>query len=177
MLGGCATPYREGQAALRHGRYEEAARYFNQALAEDPGRTEALAGLGIAQYGQGAFDEAASTLERAVAGRPDDVQARLYLALGYLQKLDAFRAEEQLTALRGLGPDPRLAAQIDRALDVIRSEPLTPPIRTFVAASLETETALIRELREARLEAERARHLAAPPSCVLVRHRGRLFCI
>lgn len=176
-LSGCATGYGQGQAALRQGRFDEAATYFEHVLAEDPGRVDALLGLGMARYKQGDFDRAAETLEGAVAQTPDNPQTRLYLALDYIQKSDAFRAEEQLTALQGLKLDPRLAAQINRALDVIRAEPLTPLIRAFVASSLEIQVELIREAREARLEAGRARYAAAPPSCIFVRHHGRLFCL
>ncbi len=39
---------------------------------------------------------------------------------------------------------------MERALDVIRSEPLADAIGMFVSASLETEADLIRELREER---------------------------
>ncbi len=177
MLGGCTTVFGQGQAALRQGRFDEAAAYFQQVLAENPSRTDALVGLGIAWYKQGEFDEAAEALERVVAQSPDDSQARLYLALDYIQKQDAFRAEDQLSALQGLKLDARLAAQITRALDMLRSEPLTPPIRAFLATSLETQSQLIQELREARLEAERGRYFATPPSCIVVKRRGLLFCI
>jgi tetratricopeptide (TPR) repeat protein len=166
----------QGQRALRQGRYADAADHFDQALAENPSRTDALVGLGIARYKLGALDEAVDTLGRAVAQSPDDAPARLYLALGYLQKRDAFLAEEQLTTLRSLRFDPRLAAQIDRALEVIRSEPLTDPIRTFVAASLETEADLIQELGEARLEARRYAYPPHYPCTVLRRHGRLLFC-
>lgn len=176
-LGGCTTVFGQGQAALRQGRFDEAATYFEQALAQDPSRTDALVGLGLARYKQAEFDQAAETLERVVAQSPDDSQARLYLALDYIQKQDAFRAEDQLSALQGLKLDARLAAQITRALDVLRSEPLTPPIRAFLATSLETQSQLIQELREARLEAGRARYFATPPSCIVVKRRGVLFCI
>ena len=177
VLSGCTTGYGQGQAALRQGRFNEAATYFEQVLAQDPGRTDALVGLGIARYKQGEFDQAAETLERVVAQSPDDSRARLYLALDYIQKQDAFRAEDQLSALQELKLDARLAAQVTRALDVLRSEPLTPPIRAFLATSLETQSELIQELREARLQAERARYFATSPSCVVVKHRGLLFCI
>jgi len=177
LLSGCATGFRQGQAALRQGRFDEAVTYFERALAENPSQTDALVGLGIARYKQGEFDQAAETLERVVAQSPDDSQARLYLALDYIQKQDAFRAEDQLSALQGLKLDARLAAQVTRALDVLRSEPLTPPIRAFLATSLEIQSELIQELREARLQAERARYFARSPSCIVVKHRGSLFCI
>jgi len=67
---GCASAVTEGQLALRQGRYVEAERFFNEALAKDPGRTDALVGLGIAQYKAGQVDQAIESLEKAVPIRP-----------------------------------------------------------------------------------------------------------
>jgi Tfp pilus assembly protein PilF len=178
LASGCVTPYGEGQRALSQGRYSLAATYFSQALAEEPGRSDALLGLGMAQYKQGQFPDAADTLSRAVAERPNDPTSHLYLGLSYLQQGDAARAEEQLTALRTLKIDPRMGQQIERALDVIRAEPLSEPIRAFVAGSLETEAELSREAEQARLEAQRSFYYAPSPyPCLLIRRGGRIFCI
>jgi tetratricopeptide (TPR) repeat protein len=178
LAAGCMTTYREGERALSQGRYAQAAVYFTQALAEDPGRSDALLGLGIAQYKQGEYPEATETLSRAVAERPNDPTSRLYLALAYIQQGDAARAEEQLKILRDLKIDPRLGRQVGRALELLRDEPLSEPIRGFVAGSLETEAELAREAQQARLEADRVFYYApAPYPCVLVRRAGRLFCI
>lgn len=176
MLAGCATSYHEGRAALRQGRYDEAAGHFERVLQENPARADALLGLGISRYKLGAFDEAVATLDRVVTLAVDEPVARLYLALSYVQKGDAFGAEDQLAVLRGLRLDGRLATQIDRALDVIRLEPLTPPIRAFLAASLEGQAELLRELREVRLEAQRLRHQAVRPPRICVKRRGVLLC-
>jgi len=178
LASGCVTPYGEGQRALSQGRYGQAASYFTQALAEDPGRSDALLGLGLAQYKQREFVGAAGTLERAVAERPQDPTSHLYLGLAYLQQGDALKTEEQLTALRALKIDFRLGQQIERALDVIRAEPLSEPIRAFVAGSLETEAELAREAEQARLDAQRTFYYAPTPyPCILVRRAGRFFCI
>jgi thioredoxin-like negative regulator of GroEL len=175
---GCVTPYGQGQRALSQGRYSQAATYFTQALAEDPERSDAVLGLGIAQYKQALFPDAADTLARAVAERPIDPTSRLYLALSYIQQGDAARAEEQLTTLRDLKIDSRLGRQVGRALELLRDEPLSEPIRGFMAGSLETEAELWREAQEARLEAQRPFYYApAPYPCVFVRRGGRLFCI
>lgn len=152
VLSGCATAYVQGQAALRLGRYDEAASYFDQALAEDPTRTDALVGLGISRYKLGAFDEALEALARVAERTPQQREARLYLGLSYLRKGETGLAEEQLTALAQLKPHPRLAAQIDGAIRVLRLEdPLSDEVRTFLAASLEDEAEWERELREALL--------------------------
>jgi len=178
MTSGCVTAYGEGQRALSQGRYSQAAAYFNQALAEEPGRSDAILGLGMAQYKQGELTDAADTLARAVAERPEDPVSRLYLALAYVQQGEAGRAEAELTTLRDLKIDPRLGRQVGLALDLVRNEPLSAPIRAFVAGSLETEAELSREAQEARLEAQRP-YLYAPAlyPCVLVRRGGHLFCI
>lgn len=50
LTAGCVTPHGEGQRALSQGRYDLAGAYFTQALLEEPGRSAALLGLGLAQY-------------------------------------------------------------------------------------------------------------------------------
>jgi tetratricopeptide (TPR) repeat protein len=190
LTAGCVTPYGEGQSALHEGRFAEAEGYFSEALAADPGRTDALVGLGIAQYKQGEIDQASDTLRKALQVRPNEPSVRLYLGLAYLQNRDSLQAEQQLSALRSLEIDPRVAQQIDRALDVIRQGPLSDPVRAFLVGSLETQAQLSRDAQEARLQAQRAQayyfsyypygypYFAAPfAPCVLVKRGGVWFCI
>jgi tetratricopeptide (TPR) repeat protein len=194
LAAGCVTPYGEGQSALHKGRFAEAEGYFSQALAADPGRTDALVGLGISQYKQGEIDQARDTLQKAVLIRPNEPSVRLYLGLAYLRNQDTLQAEQQLTALRSLNIDPRVAQQINRALEVIRQGPLSDPVRDFLVGSLETQAQLSRDAQEALLQAQRAQayyfsyypygypfvypYFAAPYApCVLVRRAGGLFCI
>ena len=194
LTAGCVTPYREGQSALQKGHYVEAEGYFNQALAADPGRTDALVGLGIAQYKQGEIDQASDTLQKAVLIRPNEASVRLYLGLAYLRIQETQKAEQQLTALRSLNIDPRVAQQIDRALEVIRQGPLSDTVRDFLVGSLETQAQLSRDAQDALLQAQRAQlyyfpygypyfspYFASPygpfAPCVLVRRGGGLFCI
>lgn len=190
LAAGCVTPYGQGQSALRKGRFAEAEGYFSQALAADPGRTDALVGLGIAQYKQGEIDRASDTLQKALQVRPNEPDVRLHLGLAYLQKRDSLQAEQQLSALRSLDIDPRVAQQLDRALEVIRQGPLSDPVRDFLVGSLETQAELSREAQEARLQAQRAQHyyfpyypyaypyFAAPfGPCILVRRGGGWICM
>lgn len=158
-LAGCATPYAQGLTALRQERYDEAASYFTEILARDPGRLDALAGLGVARYKLGAFQEAEDALRQVIAQAPKHREARLYLGLAYLQKGENGPAAEQLAALLDLKPHPRVAAQIDRALRVIRSGPLSDQLKSLVAASLEDEVEWEREVREA----ERERRIYVEP--------------
>lgn len=179
-LASCATPYGQGMAALRLGRYEEAASHFEEALAQHPSRLSAVAGLGIARYKLGAFDEAVEALSRVTAHAPGHMEARLYLGLSYLRKGEDDAAEEQLTVLARLKPHPRLATQIDRALKVLGGEyALSEEMRSFLAASLEHEVEWEREVREAQL----ARPAYVEPfgfhrfvRCFRDRH-GRLICL
>jgi Flp pilus assembly protein TadD len=175
-LGGCAETMR-GESALRRGQYAEAATEFGQVLAEDPGRLDALIGLGIARYKLGDFADARQSLELAVTQAPGDARARLYLALTVLQSGDGERAAEHLRIFREQSRDPRVAAQVDRALLLLRSPGLCPEVRSFVAAALEDETALARELREARLRPPPPYYAPYPffYDCVPVRH-GRVVC-
>ena len=151
-LGGCATAYGRGQTALRQERYDEAASYFSEALAEDPGQLDARTGLGITRYKQGTLAEAEDALRQVVAREPGRSEARFYLGLTYLQRGENNLADEQLTALLALKPHRRIAAQVERALRLIRSGPLSDEVRTFIAASLEDEAEWECEVREAERE-------------------------
>lgn len=150
LLAGCATPYVRGRAALAGGRYDEAAGHFQEILAADPGRTDALTGLGVALYKQGALDPAVDALRRAVAAAPRSCEARLYLGLAHLRRGEDRLAEAELAALRVQELHERIAAQLDRALRVLRLAGLADDVRAFVAAALEDELEWEREVREAR---------------------------
>jgi tetratricopeptide (TPR) repeat protein len=149
-LAGCATTsYSAGAAAARHGNYAEAITHYQEALAGDPNRLDALVGLGMAQYKLGALDQAIAALEQAVARAPGEPTARLHLGLSYLRKGDVARADEHLTAFVGLQPERRLAAQAQRTLKLIRGKTLFEETREFAAASLEDEAELVQEANEA----------------------------
>ncbi|HZE35991.1 MAG TPA: tetratricopeptide repeat protein [Candidatus Eisenbacteria bacterium] len=199
---GCASAVTQGQLALRQGRYVEAEGFFNEALAKDPGRTDALVGLGIAQYKGGLVDQAIESLEKAVPIRPNEPSVRLYLALAYLKREDTEKAEEQLTALRSLKIDSRVGDQVQQALDLLKQGPLTASVRKFIVGSLETQAELSRDVHDARLQAQMAQayyyayypfapfspfyaypypYYGAPfgpyAPCVLVRRGGLPYCI
>ncbi len=176
VLSGCATSYLEGRSALVRHRYDEAAVHFEDALAKNPKRLDALTGLGISKYKLGALDESVEALQRVVTQAPRQDEARLYLGLAFLQKDDLGAAEEHLTALRDLRPEPRLAAQVDRALTLMRGDTLTNDVRRFVVASLEDEADWAREMRETRLalrDAELRHYFYERPVFIC---RGRRRC-
>lgn len=204
LAAGCASAMTEGQVALRQGRYVEAEGFFNEALTKDPGRTDALVGLGIAQYKAGQIEPAIDSLGQAVRIRPDEPSVRLYLALAYLKREDTEKAEEQLTALRSLRIDPRVGQQVQQALDLIKQGPLSDSVRAFLVGSLETQAELSRDAQDARLQAQMAQayyfsyypyypfspfppfygypyYYGAPfgpyAPCVLVRRGGLPYCI
>jgi tetratricopeptide (TPR) repeat protein len=151
LAGGCATtPTAAGRAALREGRPAEAVEQFEKALAENPGRLEALVGLGISRYRLGAYDEAIAALTEALTRAPDNAAARLYLALSHLRKREDAKAQEHLKALRALPLEPRFIAQIDETLNLVRAGPVTDPMRTYIVASLDYASDWSRELAETR---------------------------
>lgn len=175
VLNSCATASVQGQTALRQGRYDEAASHFQEVLARDPDRLDALVGLGVSRYKLGAFDEAVEALRPVAPRAPQQQEAQLYLGLSYLQKGEDGPAEEHLTALLDLKPERRLAAQIERTLRILRGEPLSDEMRGFLTASLEDATEWEREVQEARREAALARsYWTRRPrdSCIFLRHRG-----
>ena len=149
LAAGCSTTS-AGTTALRQGRPAEAAAQFEKALTEDPGRLDALIGLGISKYRLGAYDEAIATLGDAVQRAPNQPSARLYLALSYLRTRDDAKAQEQLAALRALPLDPRFVAQVDQTLELLRAGPINDPVRTYILASLDYVWESSRELAETR---------------------------
>jgi tetratricopeptide (TPR) repeat protein len=171
LLDGCATAYQHGETALHEGRYLEAASRFGEVLADDPGRVDALVGLGLAQYHLDSFDAAVGSLGRAVLAVPDHAEARLYLALAYLALGDQGAAARQLEALAGLGIHPRIAAQAGRAATLLRLGALPAGTRDFVRKGLEDEADWQRELIEARL----ASHMYLGPTWFMYDPSGWSF--
>jgi tetratricopeptide (TPR) repeat protein len=164
-LAGCATVYSEGLAAARHGRYGEAATaLYERALADDPDRVDVQVQLGIGRYKLGAIDQAIATRTTELDRAPGETAARLYLGLAYLRKNDVRDADAHLGAFLDWRPDRRLAAQVERTLKLIRTQPLSLELREFAAASLESEAELAQEIHEARraLEYERTRWYPYP---------------
>ncbi|MBI1735221.1 MAG: tetratricopeptide repeat protein [Candidatus Rokubacteria bacterium] len=150
-LAGCATTMGEGRQALRQGRYAEAATHFEEALVEDPEKTDALIGLGIARYKAGDWDDAIEPLGRVVVREPRSSTARLYLGLAHLRKGDLGPVEEHFGALIAERAGTRVAAQADRALRVLRGQDLpSDDLRAFIAASIEDGAEMERQVLEAR---------------------------
>ena len=163
VLAGCATTQtRAGSSALREGRPDEAAQHFKEALVDDPTRVDAKIGLGISRYRLAAYDDAIAALGDAVKQAPDQPAARLYLALSHLRTRRDATAIEELTALHALPLEPRLAAQIDQTLTLLRAGGVTDPIRTYVAASIDYAFDWTREVAETR-QALRAAQIAWDP--------------
>jgi tetratricopeptide (TPR) repeat protein len=177
-LGGCVTSVGRAQTALARGDYVAAAQEFEGALAEKPGRVDALVGLGIARYKLRDFAAARDALERALAAPKPEPLARLYLALTYLQASDTPLAVEQLRAFRSQPLDPRVWSLIERSLPLLESRELTVEVRTFIADTLEDAVSLARELQHVRLAPPPPTPFVSPfpyYDCVVGRG-GRVAC-
>jgi tetratricopeptide (TPR) repeat protein len=161
LLGGCATTYVQGTSAYRAGRYDEAADHFAAVLASEPDRLDAQVGLGLTRYKLGDWDAAIEHLDAAVRRAPRQATARLFLGLAHLRRGDDGPADEHLSAFRDLRADPGVTGLVDRALRLLRGDPLTGELREYVAASLEGAAEWQRELRETRqaLQNEAVRRL------------------
>jgi glycosyltransferase involved in cell wall biosynthesis len=68
-----------GQLAAEVRMFDVAVRYFSRAIKADPNHGEACRHLGDLLAGQGLVEEAAACYRQALAGRPDDDQAKLAL--------------------------------------------------------------------------------------------------
>lgn len=98
-----AAIYEEGLAAHRAGRLDEAARLYEELLADEPEHVQALQLLGAVWLQIGNPEQAAALISRAVALKPDfaDAQANLAAALNSLGRFDeALAASDQAIALR-----------------------------------------------------------------------------
>ena len=110
-------------------------------------RPDTLTDVGIERYRAGAFREAVATLNSVVATRPDSPAAQLYLSLSYLRLGEDALTQRHLAALRDLPVNPRLRAQADIVLEGLRAGPLSPPLRQFIASSLDETMSLERSTR------------------------------
>lgn len=160
-LSGCVG-YLEARTALELRRYKDER---NGMIAGSYGQAAQgsadLVRRGISRYKLGDYDEAIALLS-LVSDIVRYPEARLYLALSHLLKREDRLAVEQLLAYGIVTSNPAIAAQIDRALLIIRLDPLSDRIRSLIAASLETEMDRERELREERF-AQRLRNRVFPP--------------
>jgi tetratricopeptide (TPR) repeat protein len=72
---GAELYYNAGLLCQKLGRTDEAANFYQQALAEDPQRLEALLNLGHLLMASGKAEEARSCWRRAIAEKPELAQA------------------------------------------------------------------------------------------------------
>ena len=173
LLAGCASTQRRGERALSVGQYNDAIHLFQAVLAEEPDRLDARLGLGIALYKVGAWADAALTLDEVLARTPSERPALLYRGLVAVQQGQDAVAEDRLTRFRSSTRLPRFAAQLERALRVLRgSGDVSADTREFIAASLEDVVRSAREIEEARLAVQRAYLMAYPPIYCVPTRRG-----
>lgn len=88
-----------------HGRLDQAAQAFSQALRLDPGNEFALSQLALVQARRERFDEAEGLFARVVANWPDNTFARLWLGVLRLRADDAQAAFERFNEVLALDPD------------------------------------------------------------------------
>jgi hypothetical protein len=148
-LGGCATAYGRGDAALRAGRPEEALRHLEEAHAATPDRIDVRLALGVARYRTEAWTAAVDVLAGVVADAPGRADARLFLGLARLMLGDVTTARTDFETVRTRDIHPRIAAQLDRVLAVL--EPgLDVRMRDLIAADLDDAYEWTREVEAAR---------------------------
>ena len=94
---------KEGTAALRAGRRQDAASLFHQAISFDRKNATALMGLSDVYFDTGASQKAVVYAEKAVAASPANAVARLKLGDAYFNVLRYNDALEQYEKARKLG--------------------------------------------------------------------------
>jgi tetratricopeptide (TPR) repeat protein len=94
-----------GLIAAREGQADQAAEFFQRALALSPDHLVALENLGNIYRKQRRWDDARTALERAVAVGPDDAEANYSLGMVYAQLNETNRAYDYLQRALKLRPD------------------------------------------------------------------------
>jgi hypothetical protein len=108
-----------------------------RAAAGQTARPDTLVDAGVERYRAGAYREAVAILNSVVASQPGNPRAHLYLSLSHLRLGEDSLAERHLVALRSLSIGPRLRVKVDHVVEGLRTGPLTPPLRQFIAGTLE----------------------------------------
>jgi tetratricopeptide (TPR) repeat protein len=99
-----------GTDLLMHRAFEPAIEVFTKGNRSFPRSARMLAGLGVAWYARGSYDQAAQRLCEASDLNPDDPEP--YLFMGKMQSVEATRSEclgERLGRFAGLQPENALA--------------------------------------------------------------------
>jgi tetratricopeptide (TPR) repeat protein len=148
-LGGCATAYGRGEAALRAGRPADAVSHLEEARRQAPERLEVRLALGVAWYRTRAWAAAVDLLDRVVAEAPRRADARLFLGLAHLMQGDVTEARVDLEAVRALDVHPRIAAQLDRVVPFLGAG-LDDRVRDLIAADLDDAYEWTHEVAAAR---------------------------
>ena len=134
LAAGCVSAVTQGQMALRQGRYVEAEGFFNEALAKDPGRTDALVGLGIAQYKEGQTDQAIDSSREGRCRSAPTSPACVSISPSPISSAARRRKPSSSSPpLRALKIDTRVGAtRCNRRLDLIKQGPLSDSVRNFI---------------------------------------------
>ncbi len=81
LLTGCASAYQEGASSLEEQDYEAAIEQFTQAVEADEQVADAYRGLGLAYWEMADYEQAADSIEQALAAGTE-ATASLYALLG-----------------------------------------------------------------------------------------------
>jgi tetratricopeptide (TPR) repeat protein len=108
-----------GVLKVRADEARQAAGFFEQALALDPGMPDIHYSLGVARFNAGQFEDAAEPLSRALEGRPTDANLRQMLALARFNSDEYEAAAELMSELPERAANPGL--QYAYGLALVRS--------------------------------------------------------
>lgn len=95
-----------GEAAMRAGKHDLAARWFSRASALAPESSRLLAANGLSLLGQGQHARAVDALERAVHKDGAASRAGALLVMTYLRSRDFTKAMAQVAQMEGQGDNP-----------------------------------------------------------------------
>lgn len=102
--------YRRAHALVGDGKFEEAARIFQDMLRRNPDDGGAEFNLALCYHGLERWDEAADGLERCIRRNPADAEAHTFLA--YVRARQGRRTEADSLASRARGLDPQVVQRL-----------------------------------------------------------------
>jgi len=125
VLGGAETAaaqadaLKQGISAYKEKRNQDAVRFLNQAIRNNPSDANAYYFLGLTHHRLKSHSRTIQALTKALSLKPDLADAHFFLGLAYYKLEDFAKAKAQFQTLRRMKPGSELAASGDKYLEIM----------------------------------------------------------
>jgi tetratricopeptide (TPR) repeat protein len=143
LLVSCSSGlYNRGQNALDNGDFKGAIESFEQALDENPEKSQLWRGLGIAYYNEKRYAEAVNALKQSSLLDPEDGLTVLYLGLSFERMNELADAANLYKSYLAKKPDEKVASKIRHRVRYLTDELIQNQINSLIAdeKSINTES-------------------------------------